>query len=74
MKNLYSKVYAHREEGLSGIDAYLIHRDGQHDKTDVMRATVFILRRTLADHVHPVWQRSLDVLRTLLTSYAKKHK
>ncbi|XP_062506109.1 centrosomal protein of 104 kDa-like isoform X2 [Corticium candelabrum] len=71
----YSKVYSFREEALNALLAHLIHKDlGDHDKVDVLRATVLLLRKALTDKVHSVFLLSLNVLKILLTTFAKKHK
>eukprot|EP00118_Oscarella_pearsei_P011324 m.75306 g.75306 ORF g.75306 m.75306 type:complete len:982 (+) comp35937_c0_seq4:2015-4960(+) len=75
VKNLYSKVFSHREEGLNGVQAYLLHQESDSvDRSDTVKATLLILRRALTDNIHPVWQRGLEVLRALLTTFAKKYK
>jgi centrosomal protein CEP104 len=71
----YSKVYSHREEALNAMLAHLLHDDLKgHDKIAFLRATILLLRKALVDKVHSVFLLSLNVLRTVLTTFASKQK
>ena len=62
VSNAYSKVYSHREEALNAMLAHLIHNDlKEHDKVAVLRATILLLRKALADKVHSVRSKAVIV-------------
>ncbi|CAK6440532.1 unnamed protein product [Pipistrellus nathusii] len=73
----YSKVWSFREEALLTLYQQLVDAPTGTPKEDLrglLRAAVFLTRRSLRDIVTPVFQASLKVLKMLITQFIPKHK
>ncbi|XP_036203802.1 centrosomal protein of 104 kDa isoform X4 [Myotis myotis] len=73
----YSKTWSFREDALLTLYQQLVDTPVGTPKEDLkglLRAAVFLIRRSIRDIVTPVFQASLKVLKMLLTQYIPKHK
>ncbi|ELK38584.1 Centrosomal protein of 104 kDa [Myotis davidii] len=73
----YSKTWSFREDALLTLYQQLVNTPVGTPKEDLkglLRAAVFLIRRSIRDIVTPVFQASLKVLKMLLTQYVPKHK
>nr|KAF6294230.1 centrosomal protein 104 [Pipistrellus kuhlii] len=73
----YSKVWSFREEALLTLYQQLVDTPTGTPKEELkglLRAAVFLTRRSLRDIVTPVFQASLKVLKMLITQFIPKHK
>ncbi|XP_014401676.1 PREDICTED: centrosomal protein of 104 kDa [Myotis brandtii] len=73
----YSKTWSFREDALLTLHQQLVDTPVGTPKEDLkglLRAAVFLIRKSIRDIVTPVFQASLKVLKMLLTQYIPKHK
>lgn len=73
----YSKTWSFREEALLTLYQQLVDTPVGTPKEDLkglLRAAVFLIRRSIRDIVTPVFQASLKVLKMVITQYIPKHK
>lgn len=73
----YSKTWSNREEALHTLYQQLVDTPVGTPKEDLkslLRAAVFLIRRSIRDIVTPVFQASLKVLKMLITQFIPKHK
>lgn len=73
----YSKTWSFREDALLTLYQQLVDMPVGTPKEDLkgmLRAAIFLIRRSIRDIVTPVFQASLKVLKMLITQYIPKHK
>lgn len=73
----YSKTWSYREDALLTLYEQLMDTPVGTPKEDlksVLRASVFLIRRSIRDIVTPVFQASLKLLKMIITQYIPKHK
>ncbi|XP_012375821.2 LOW QUALITY PROTEIN: centrosomal protein of 104 kDa [Dasypus novemcinctus] len=73
----YSKTWSYREDALLALYKKLMEMPVETPKEDLknmLRASVFLIRRALRDIVTSVFQASLKLLKMIITQYIPKHK
>ncbi|XP_058575320.1 centrosomal protein of 104 kDa isoform X2 [Neofelis nebulosa] len=73
----YSKTWSYREDALLALCKQLMQMPAGAPKEElknVLRASIFLVRRAVRDLVTPVFQASLKLLKMIITQYIPKHK
>ncbi|KAM9685665.1 centrosomal protein of 104 kDa isoform 5-T6 [Trichechus inunguis] len=73
----YSKTWSYREDALLALYKKLMEMPTGTPKEDLknmLRASVFLIRRAVKDIVTSVFQASLKLLKMIITQYIPKHK
>ncbi|XP_051027277.1 centrosomal protein of 104 kDa [Acomys russatus] len=73
----YSKMWSCREDALLALYKKLMEMPVETQKEDlknILRASVFLIRRAIKDIVTSVFQASLKLLKMIITQYIPKHK
>lgn len=73
----YSKTWSCREDALLALYKKLMEMPVGTQKEDlknILRASVFLIRRATKDIVTSVFQASLKLLKMIITQYIPKHK
>ncbi|XP_043429544.1 centrosomal protein of 104 kDa isoform X3 [Prionailurus bengalensis] len=73
----YSKTWSYREDALLALCKRLMQMPAGAPKEElknVLRASIFLVRRAVRDLVTPVFQASLKLLKMIITQYIPKHK
>ncbi|XP_023407901.2 centrosomal protein of 104 kDa isoform X4 [Loxodonta africana] len=73
----YSKTWSYREDALLALHKKLMEMPvgtPKEDLKNMLRASVFLIRRAMKDIVTSVFQASLKLLKMVITQYIPKHK
>ncbi|KAM6218356.1 centrosomal protein of 104 kDa [Rhynchocyon petersi] len=73
----YSKTWSYREEALLALYKKLMEipvGTPKEDLKNLLRASIFLIRRAMKDIVTSVFQASLKLLKMVITQYIPKHK
>ncbi|XP_006871806.1 PREDICTED: centrosomal protein of 104 kDa [Chrysochloris asiatica] len=73
----YSKTWSYREDALLALYKQLMEMPigtPKEDLKNMLRASVFLIRRAVKDIVTSVFQASLKLLKMIITQYIPKHK
>ncbi|XP_033052004.1 centrosomal protein of 104 kDa isoform X8 [Trachypithecus francoisi] len=73
----YSKTWSYREDALLALYKKLMEMPvgtPKEDLKNILRASIFLIRRAIKDIVTSVFQASLKLLKMIITQYIPKHK
>ncbi|KAL3861939.1 hypothetical protein ACJMK2_007949 [Sinanodonta woodiana] len=73
----YSKTWSYREDALLAVYKQMQELSTSTSKDDaknMMRASIFLIKRAIEDKVYAVFKAALNLLKMILTEYNHKHK
>lgn len=72
----YSKTWSYREDALLAVYKHVQESSvsGKEECRNLLKATIFLIKRAIDDKVYSVFKAGLHLLRMILTEYIPKHK
>ncbi|XP_078338788.1 centrosomal protein of 104 kDa-like isoform X2 [Crassostrea virginica] len=72
----YSKTWSYREDALLAVYKQVQESSvsGKEECRNLLKATIFLVKRAIDDKVYAVFKAGLHLLRMILTEYIAKHK